>query len=141
MKDKEKGFDFQRHIDRHLMAYNRVKFVSNHFNDVRTNRVFRVDPVVRCNVRTLADTGGARARMTLVIASPKTAVDFTFVESKKREVFSEWGIVGDAADGNGFPSVRLSDTHWGFRGRYDDYVRFPRTMKYMAPIMTTAKTT
>lgn len=59
MKVKEKGGKFQRHINRHLMAYNRVKFVSNHFNDVRTNRVFRVDPVVRFNARTLADTGGA----------------------------------------------------------------------------------
>lgn len=59
MKVKEKGGQFQRHIDRHLMATNRLKFVSNHFNDVRTNRVFRVDPVVRFNARTLADTGGA----------------------------------------------------------------------------------
>lgn len=58
MKVKEKGGDCQRHIDRHLMAYSRVKFVSNHFNDVRTNRVFRVNPMVRFNVRALADTGG-----------------------------------------------------------------------------------
>ena len=73
---------------------NRVKFVSNHFNGVRTNRVFRVDPVVRFNVSTLADTGAPRARMTPGIGSPETAVDFMFVESKSIDVFSEWGMIG-----------------------------------------------
>jgi hypothetical protein len=57
-------------------------------------------------------------------------VGFTFVESKKREVYFRVGDGGPTRpDGKGFLFVRLSDTHGGFRGHYDDYVRFPRTMK------------
>lgn len=44
MKVKEKGIDFQRHIDMHPMAYNQAKFDSNHFHEVRTNRVYRAIP-------------------------------------------------------------------------------------------------
>ena len=58
MKDKEKG-GIPSAYRQSSHGGNRVKVVSNHFNGVRTNRVFRVDPVVRFNARTLADTGGA----------------------------------------------------------------------------------
>jgi len=67
--------------------------------------------------------------MTPGIGSPETAVGFTFVESKRERCFQSGGWWADEADGQGFLFVRLSDTHWGFRGYFDDYVRFPRTMK------------
>ena len=45
--------DFYRSFHNH----NRVSFVSNHFNDLRSHRVFRVDPVARFNGRTFAGIG------------------------------------------------------------------------------------
>ncbi|MGA2330603.1 MAG: hypothetical protein ABSG75_02475 [Syntrophales bacterium] len=40
-----------------IVVNNRVVFVSNHFNDVRKHRVFRIDPEARFNGRTFAGIG------------------------------------------------------------------------------------
>ncbi len=49
--------DFHRHFRDHEGGF----FVSNHFNDVRAHRVFRVDPVNRYSGRTFAGIGAPRA--------------------------------------------------------------------------------
>lgn len=50
--------DFHRHFRDHDGGF----FVSNHFNDVRSHRVFRVDPVKRLSGRTFAGIGAPRAK-------------------------------------------------------------------------------
>jgi hypothetical protein len=45
-----------------VYAHNSVFFVSNHFRDVRNNRVFRIDPVVRFRGRTYAGIGVNHSR-------------------------------------------------------------------------------
>ena len=50
--------DFHRSFHRH----DGVFFVSNHFNDIRSHRVFRVDPVARFNGRTFAGIGVTNRR-------------------------------------------------------------------------------
>jgi hypothetical protein len=67
------GFFVLHDFHRHLMVRNRVKFVSNHFNDVRTNRVFRVDPVVRFNGRTFAGIGAPRSKTFISTGVPGSA--------------------------------------------------------------------
>ncbi len=49
--------DFHRHFREHGHGF----FVTNHFNDVRAHRVFRVDPVNRFNGRTFAGIGAPRS--------------------------------------------------------------------------------
>ena len=47
------GFFVLHDFHRHFVVHNRVKFVSNHFNDVKSNRAFRVDPRMRFSGKTL----------------------------------------------------------------------------------------
>jgi len=51
------GFFVLHDFHRPIFIHNRWCFVSNHFNDVRANRVFRVDPVARFSGRTFAGIG------------------------------------------------------------------------------------
>ena len=60
--------DFHRSFHRH----NRVFFVSNHFNDIRSHRVFRVDPVSRFNGRTFAGIGMNSRRGFLSTGVPRS---------------------------------------------------------------------
>jgi hypothetical protein len=52
--------------------HNRVGFVSNHFNDVRSHRVFRVDPVSRFNGRTFAGIGVTNRRGFISTGVPRS---------------------------------------------------------------------
>jgi hypothetical protein len=54
------GFFVLNDFHRVVHVHNRAMFVSNHFNDVRAHRVFRVDPVTRFNGRTFAGIGAPR---------------------------------------------------------------------------------
>ena len=56
------GFFVLRDFHRVVFVNSRVVFVSNHFNDVRVHRVFRVDPVTRFSGRTFAGIGVANRR-------------------------------------------------------------------------------
>jgi hypothetical protein len=67
------GFFVLHDFHRHFMVRNRVRFVSNHFNDVRTNRVYRVDPVVRFNGRTFAGIGAPRSKNFISTGVPGSA--------------------------------------------------------------------
>ncbi|HEY6873937.1 MAG TPA: hypothetical protein VI298_14525 [Geobacteraceae bacterium] len=51
------GFFVLNDFHRPIFFHNRWCFVSNHFNDVRVNRVFRIDPVSRFSGRTFAGIG------------------------------------------------------------------------------------
>lgn len=55
------GFFILNDFHRHFRDHDHGFFVSNHFNDVRANRVFRVDPVNRYRGRTFAGIGAPRA--------------------------------------------------------------------------------
>jgi hypothetical protein len=56
------GFFILHDFHRTVFIDNRLFFVSNHFNDIRRNRVFRVDPVTRFNGRTFAGIGVTNTR-------------------------------------------------------------------------------
>jgi hypothetical protein len=56
------GFFVLHDFHRSVFFGHRVGFISNHFNDVRAHRVFRVDPVARFNGRTFAGIGVANRR-------------------------------------------------------------------------------
>jgi len=49
-----------------------VSFVSNHFNDIRSHRVFRVDPVARFNGRTFAGIGVTGRRGFISTGVPRS---------------------------------------------------------------------
>ncbi len=51
----------------------RVGFISNHFNDFRSHRVFRVDPVARYNGRTFAGIGAAGGKRFISTGVPGSA--------------------------------------------------------------------
>lgn len=51
------GFFVLHDFHRPFRVHNRVRFISNHFNDVRRHRVYRVDPGARFNGRTYAGIG------------------------------------------------------------------------------------
>ncbi len=51
------GFFVLHDFHRTIVSNGRVIFVSNHFNDVRKHRVFRIDPGARFNGRTFAGIG------------------------------------------------------------------------------------
>jgi hypothetical protein len=55
------GFFILNDFHRHFRDHDRGIFISNHFNDVRSHRVFRVDPVNRFRGRTFAGIGAPRA--------------------------------------------------------------------------------
>ncbi len=51
---------------------NRVVFISNHFRDVRVNRVFRIDPTARFNGRTFAGIGVTDSRGFISTGVPRS---------------------------------------------------------------------
>jgi hypothetical protein len=55
------GFFILNDFHRHFIGHDGGFFVSNHFNDVRAHRVFRVDPLKRFSGRTFAGIGAPRA--------------------------------------------------------------------------------
>jgi hypothetical protein len=53
------GFFILHDFHRTVFIDNRVVVVSNHFNDIRRHRLFRIDPVARRDGRAIANTRGA----------------------------------------------------------------------------------
>jgi hypothetical protein len=69
------GFFILRDFDRHVFVHNHFKRFSNHFNDIRRNHLFRIDPVERFHGRTFAGIGVRQSRgfiSTGVQHSPQT---------------------------------------------------------------------
>lgn len=87
------GYFILHDFHRSVFFDHRVGFISNHFNDVRANRVFRVDPVARFNGRTFAGIGVANRRGYLS----------TGVSRSERRIFNgprTWGGPGGRATGS-----------------------------------------
>jgi hypothetical protein len=57
------------------LVRNRVVFVSNHFNDVKSSRVFRVDPRMRFSGKTYAGIGAPRSQNFIATGVPKSDRD------------------------------------------------------------------
>ncbi len=66
------GFFVLNDFHRSVFVGNRWCFVSNHFNDVRVNRVFRVDPVARFSGRTFAGIGVRNTRGFISTGVPRS---------------------------------------------------------------------
>jgi hypothetical protein len=82
---------------RKMKMHNRVKFVSNHFNDVKTNRAFRVDPVVRFSGKTFAGIGAPRSKTfisTGVPGSDRAVFNAPRVRMAPGMISPPWGTPG-----------------------------------------------
>ena len=66
------GYFILNDFHRTVVVRNRVEFISNHFNDVRVNRVFRIDPVSRFRGRTYAGIGVTRSRGFISTGVPRS---------------------------------------------------------------------
>ena len=64
------GFFILHDFHHSVFVGHRVCFVSNHFNDVRVHRVFRIDPVARFNGRTFAGIGASSRRGFIATGVP-----------------------------------------------------------------------
>ncbi|HEY3307237.1 MAG TPA: hypothetical protein VGJ93_02170 [Desulfuromonadaceae bacterium] len=66
------GFFVLRDFHRFAFVNNRAVFISNHFNDVRVHRVFRVDPVTRFRGRTFAGIGATSRKGFIPTGVPRS---------------------------------------------------------------------
>lgn len=66
------GYFILNDFHRTVFVNRRVVFVSNHFNDVRVHRVFRIDPVSRFSGRTFAGIGAVRTRGFISTGVPRS---------------------------------------------------------------------
>ena len=91
------GFFVLHDFHRHFVVHNRVVFVSNHFNDVKSNRVFRVDPRMRFSGKTYAGIGAPRSPNFIATGVPKSDRD-VFNAPRARMapgmVSPPWGVPG-----------------------------------------------
>jgi hypothetical protein len=65
------GFFILHDFHRHVTVKKRVKFVSNHFNDVGIHRTFRIDPVARFHGKTYAGIGAPRSKNFISSGVPR----------------------------------------------------------------------
>jgi hypothetical protein len=66
------GFFVLHDFHRTIIVDRRPVFVSNHFRDVRVNRVFRIDPDARFRGRTFGGIGASRTRGLLPTGIPRS---------------------------------------------------------------------
>ncbi len=66
------GFFVLNDFHRTIFVGNRWCFLSNHFNDVRVNRVFRIDPAARFSGRTYAGIGVRNTRGFISTGVPRS---------------------------------------------------------------------
>ena len=66
------GFFVLHDFHRHFVVHNKVVFVSNHFNDVKSNRAFRVDPRMRFSGKTYAGIGAPRSQNFITTGVPRS---------------------------------------------------------------------
>jgi len=82
------GFFILNDFHRTVFIDNRVVFVSNHFNDVRLHRVFRIDPVARLNGSTIANTRVTQTRRAIMNMSPSRNDGFVGAPRRERSIIS-----------------------------------------------------
>jgi hypothetical protein len=66
------GFFVLHDFHKTVFIHNRVGFVSNHFNDIRFHRAFRIDPLTRFRGRTFAGIGASRSRNFMSTGVPRS---------------------------------------------------------------------
>jgi len=88
------GFFILRDFHRVVTINNKVVFISNHFNDIQTHRVFRIDPVTRFKGRSFAGIGASRNR---------TFID-TGIAGSERNIFNSHGQRFEQHEGSFEPS-------------------------------------
>ncbi len=66
------GFFILNDFHRSVFIHNRPFFVSNHFNDIRRHRVFRIDPADRFHGRTFAGIGVTHSRGFISTGVPRS---------------------------------------------------------------------
>jgi hypothetical protein len=91
------GFFVLHDFHRHFVSRNKVVFVSNHFNDVKTNRVFRVDPRMRFSGKTYAGIGAPRSQNFIATGVPKSdreVFNARRVRMAPGMVSPPWGVPG-----------------------------------------------
>jgi uncharacterized membrane protein YgcG len=66
------GFFILHDFHRHVHVHNRFVFVTNHFNDVRRNRMFRIDPGDRFHGRSFAGIGARPSRSFISTGVPRS---------------------------------------------------------------------
>jgi len=94
------GFFVLHDFHRHFIVRNKVVFVSNHFNDVKTNRVYRVDPRMRFSGTTYAGIGAPRSKnfiSTGVPRSDRTVFNAPRTRMTPGMVSPPWGTPGTKA--------------------------------------------
>ena len=100
------GYFILNDFHRNVVVGHHVRFVSNHFNDFRTHRVFRVDPVARFNGRTFAGIGIANRRGSIATGIPRSDRRI-FNGSRTRMPAAAGRISGGRSHGPGpAPAVR-----------------------------------
>jgi len=111
------GFFVLHDFHRPFFVHNRVKFVSNHFNDVKRNRVFRIDPVTRFNGKTYAGIGARRSKNFVSTGVPRSDRD-VFNAPRERMapgmVSPPWGTPGKGSPPWG--SQKGASPPWGSQG-------------------------
>jgi hypothetical protein len=88
------GFFILCDFHRVVTINNKVVFISNHFNDNKTHRVFRIDPVTRFKGRSFAGIGASRNR---------TFID-TGIKGSERNIFNSQGQRFERQEGSFEPS-------------------------------------
>lgn len=66
------GYFILNDFHRVVFVNHRPFFISNHFNDVRSHRIYRVDPVARFRGRTFAGIGASRSRGFISTGVPRS---------------------------------------------------------------------
>jgi len=67
------GFFILNDFHRSVFIHNRPFFISNHFNDIRRHRVFRIDPAERFRGRTFAGIGVTNPRGFISTGVPRSS--------------------------------------------------------------------
>lgn len=100
------GYFILNDFHRSVFIHNRPYFVSNHFNDIRRNRVFRIDPAERFRGRTYAGIGVTNPRGFLSTGVPHSS----------RVIFNDSRRASPAFSRGATPSGR-GDRSWGAPAR------------------------
>lgn len=99
------GFFVLRDFHRVVFVNSRVVFISNHFNDVRGHRVFRVDPVTRFRGRTFSGIGVVNRRGFISTGVPRS--DRTIFNGSRRRMAPGGKMMPSPSGGEVPPERRM----------------------------------
>ncbi len=110
------GFFILHDFHKHIVVRNRVAFLSNHFTDIKANRVYRVDPVARFKGRTFPGIGAPRGGNFISTGVPGSSREIFNAPPDRRRpqtVGPPWGMPGPTTPAPwGSPGIK-SAPPWG----------------------------